>query len=142
MWSRCIRLDFTACEYKVRETGLERSESCSGHCPWPILFPSFIQLIFPTNSHTISPVCARPSPGSWRPQMESQGVIASAQMALQVEEIDINKHRKMPYFFVSMILSVVRKAFITCIRGLQDAAKCLKILERWRRFLECKRHGT
>lgn len=142
MWSRCIRLDFTACEYKVRETGLERSESCSGHCPWPILLPSFIQLIFPTNSHTISPVCARPSPGSWRPQMESQGVIASAQMALQVEEIDINKYRKMPYFFVSMILSVVRKAFITCIRGLQDAAKCLKILERWRRFLECKRHGT
>ena len=74
--------------------------------------------------------------------MESQGVIASAQMALQVEEIDINKHQKMPYFFVSVILSVVRKVFIICIHGLQDAAKCLKILERWRSFLEWKRHGT
>jgi len=35
-----------------------------------------------------------------------------------VEEIDINTHRKMPCFFVFMILSIVRKFFITGIHGL------------------------
>ena len=120
MWSRCVHLEFKACEYKVWETSLERSESCSGHYPWPILPPSFIQSIFPTNSHTKPPVCARPiqTPGSWGPQMQNQGDIAPAQMVLQVEEIDIHTHRKMPYFFVFMILSIVRKFFITGIHGL------------------------
>lgn len=107
--------------------------------------PSFLHSIDFSHKLSHNTSCIWPDPVlaagdlRWR----TKGTPAPAQMALQVEEIDINKHRKMPCFFLFLYDNVwiIESSSSQVYMGkMQPSA--LKYWKGREVFLECKKQDT